>query len=99
MMLRCYLISYLHEQASAAMKQTYQILNNRINQFGVAQLPSTWTKPMASSPSKLRGATDPDRYGNTCNPPPTCNSGKYTTLRIVTVDPKCRQGSSNYLMA
>ncbi|HEV2353905.1 MAG TPA: protein translocase subunit SecDF, partial [Puia sp.] len=30
-------ISYLHDEASAAMQQTYQVLNKRINQFGVAQ--------------------------------------------------------------
>src|SRR5579871_373282 len=31
------IISYIHAQASAAMKQTYQVLTKRIDKFGVAQ--------------------------------------------------------------
>ncbi|HLZ86011.1 MAG TPA: protein translocase subunit SecDF, partial [Puia sp.] len=54
-------ISYLHEQAIAAMKQTYQILDNRINQFGVAQPSINLDETKGIITVELAGATDPDR--------------------------------------
>jgi SecD/SecF fusion protein len=57
-------ISYLHEQASAAMRQTYQVLNHRINQFGVAQPSISLDENRAIINVELAGATDPDRVRN-----------------------------------
>jgi SecD/SecF fusion protein len=54
-------ISYLHDQASAAMHQTYQVLNKRINQFGVAQPSISLDENRAIINVELAGATDPDR--------------------------------------
>jgi SecD/SecF fusion protein len=54
-------ISYLHDQASAAMKQTYLVLDHRINQFGVAQPSISLDENRAIINVELAGATDPDR--------------------------------------
>ena len=54
-------ISYLHDEASAAMRQTYQVLNHRINQFGVAQPSISLDENRAIINVELAGATDPDR--------------------------------------
>ena len=54
-------ISYLHDQAIAAMKQTYQVLDNRINQFGVAQPSINLDETKGIITVELAGATDPDR--------------------------------------
>ncbi|HVU96714.1 MAG TPA: protein translocase subunit SecDF [Puia sp.] len=54
-------LAYLHEQASAAMKQTYLILNNRINQFGVAQPNINLDEAHGIISVELAGASDPDR--------------------------------------
>ena len=54
-------ISYLHDQASAAMKQTYQVLDKRINQFGVAQPSISLDENRGIISVELAGATDPDR--------------------------------------
>ena len=54
-------INYLHEQASAAMHQTYQVLDKRINQFGVAQPSISLDENRAIINVELAGATDPDR--------------------------------------
>jgi SecD/SecF fusion protein len=42
-------IRYLHDQASAGMKQTFQVLTKRIDKFGVSQPNINWTKTRASS--------------------------------------------------
>src|SRR5262249_7708831 len=55
------IIAYLHEQASAAMKQTYQILDHRINQFGVAQPNINLDEAHGIISVELAGASDPDR--------------------------------------
>jgi SecD/SecF fusion protein len=57
-------ISYLHDQASAAMRQTYQVINQRINQFGVAQPSISLDENRAIINVELAGATDPDRVRN-----------------------------------
>ncbi len=57
-------ISYLHDEASAAMRQTYQVLNHRINQFGVAQPSISLDENRAIISVELAGATDPDRVRN-----------------------------------
>ncbi|HEY4107733.1 protein translocase subunit SecDF [Puia sp.] len=54
-------IAYLHDQASAAMKQTYQILDHRINQFGVAQPSINLDEAHGIISVELAGASDPDR--------------------------------------
>ena len=54
-------IAYLHDQASAAMKQTFLILNNRINQFGVAQPNINLDEAHGIISVELAGASDPDR--------------------------------------
>ncbi|HTR29281.1 MAG TPA: protein translocase subunit SecDF [Puia sp.] len=57
-------LSYLHDQASGAMKETYQVLNHRINQFGVAQPSISLDENRAIINVELAGATDPDRVRN-----------------------------------
>src|SRR5258708_33372073 len=54
-------VAYLHEQASAAMKQTYLILNQRINQFGVAQPSINLDEAHGIISVELAGASDPER--------------------------------------
>jgi SecD/SecF fusion protein len=54
-------ISYLHDQASAAMQLTYKVLNTRINQFGVAQPSINLDENRGIITVELAGATDPDR--------------------------------------
>jgi SecD/SecF fusion protein len=54
-------ISYLHEQASAAMKQTFQVLQKRIDQFGVAQPSISLDENRGIINVELAGATDPER--------------------------------------
>jgi SecD/SecF fusion protein len=54
-------ISYLHDEASAAMKQTYLVLDHRINQFGVAQPSISLDENRAIINVELAGATDPER--------------------------------------
>ena len=57
-------ISYLHDQAGGAMRQTYQVINQRINQFGVAQPSISLDENRAIINVELAGATDPDRVRN-----------------------------------
>jgi SecD/SecF fusion protein len=54
-------ISYLHDQANAAMQQTYKVLDTRINQFGVAQPSINLDANRGIITVELAGATDPDR--------------------------------------
>lgn len=54
-------IRYLHEQASDGMKQTYQVLRNRIDKFGVAQPSINLDETKGIITVELAGATDPDR--------------------------------------
>ncbi|HET6254897.1 MAG TPA: protein translocase subunit SecDF [Puia sp.] len=58
------IVSYLHDQASAAMRQTYQVINQRINQFGVAQPSISLDENRAIINVELAGATDPERVRN-----------------------------------
>ncbi|HTQ63734.1 MAG TPA: protein translocase subunit SecDF [Puia sp.] len=57
-------ISYLKEQASAGMKQTFQVLNKRIDKFGVAQPSINLDENKNIITVELAGATDPDRVRN-----------------------------------
>ncbi|HUB62522.1 MAG TPA: hypothetical protein VL978_17530, partial [Puia sp.] len=50
-------ISYLHDQANAAMHQTYEVINQRINQFGVAQPSISLDENRAIINVELAGAT------------------------------------------
>jgi SecD/SecF fusion protein len=54
-------IAYIKDQAVAAMTQTYQVLNKRINQFGVAQpsINPDYNKGIITV--ELAGASDPER--------------------------------------
>ncbi|MFI5155905.1 MAG: protein translocase subunit SecDF [Chitinophagales bacterium] len=54
-------ISYIHEMASAAMKQTYQVLYKRIDKFGVAQPLINLDEGKGIITVELAGATDPER--------------------------------------
>jgi len=54
-------VAYLHDQASAAMHQTFQVLNNRINQFGVAQPNINLDEARGIITVELAGARDPER--------------------------------------
>ncbi len=52
---------YLHDQALDGMNQTYQVLRNRIDKFGVAQPSINLDKNKGIITVELAGATDPDR--------------------------------------
>ena len=54
-------ISYIRDQATAAMKQTFQVLRNRIDKFGVAQPSINLDDNKGIITVELPGATDPDR--------------------------------------
>ncbi len=54
-------LSYLHEQAVAAMQQTFQVLSKRIDKFGVAQPNISLDEGKGIITVELAGATDPDR--------------------------------------
>jgi SecD/SecF fusion protein len=54
-------VSYLHDQANAAMQQTYKVLENRINQFGVVSPSINLDQNKGIITVELAGATDPDR--------------------------------------
>jgi SecD/SecF fusion protein len=54
-------ISYLHDQASAGMHQTYQVLTKRIDKFGVSQPNIQLDENKGIISVELAGATDPDR--------------------------------------
>ncbi|MHA4807626.1 protein translocase subunit SecDF [Flavitalea flava] len=57
-------VTYLHEMASAAMKQTYQVLQKRIDKFGVAQPSISLDENRGIISVELAGATDPERVRN-----------------------------------
>ena len=54
-------IAYIHDQASAAMNQTYKVLGYRIDKFGVAQPSISLDENKGIISVELAGATDPDR--------------------------------------
>jgi len=53
--------NYIRDQAVAAMKQTYQVLLRRIDQFGVAQPSVSLDENKGIINVELAGAKDPDR--------------------------------------
>ena len=55
------IIRYLHDQASAAMQQTFQVLHKRIDKFGVAQPSISLDENRGVINVELAGATDPAR--------------------------------------
>jgi len=56
--------AYLHDQANAAMKQTYQVLRQRIDKFGVAQPNISLDENKGIITVELAGAHDPERVRN-----------------------------------
>lgn len=54
-------ISYMREQAVAAMRQTYQVLTKRIDKFGVAQPNVNLDESKGIITVELAGAKDPER--------------------------------------
>ncbi len=54
-------IRYIREQANAAMSQTYQVLNRRIDKFGVAQPSINLDENKGIITVELAGATDAER--------------------------------------
>ncbi len=54
-------INYIHEQADAAMQQTFKTLQTRIDQFGVSQPNINLDKNKGIITVELAGANDPDR--------------------------------------
>jgi SecD/SecF fusion protein len=54
-------VNYLHDQANAAMKQTYQVLRKRIDKFGVAQPNISLDQNKGIITVELAGASDPER--------------------------------------
>ena len=54
-------IRYLHDQALAGMHQTFKVLTNRIDKFGVSQPNIQLDENKGIITVELAGATDPDR--------------------------------------
>lgn len=54
-------ITYIREEADAAMQQTYNVLRDRIDKFGVAQPNINLDKTKGIITVELAGANDPDR--------------------------------------
>jgi SecD/SecF fusion protein len=54
-------LSWMNEQANAAMAQTYQVLTRRIDKFGVAQPNISLDEAKGIITVELAGATDPER--------------------------------------
>ncbi|OQP39746.1 protein translocase subunit SecDF [Niastella yeongjuensis] len=54
-------LNYIHDQANAAMKQTYQVLRKRIDKFGVAQPNINLDENKGIITVELAGASDPER--------------------------------------
>lgn len=54
-------VSYIREQANAAMAQTYQVLSRRIDKFGVAQPSINLDENKGIITVELAGATDAER--------------------------------------
>jgi SecD/SecF fusion protein len=54
-------VSYIRDQANAAMKQTYQVLRKRIDKFGVAQPNISLDENKGIITVELAGASDPER--------------------------------------
>ncbi|WP_205513376.1 protein translocase subunit SecDF [Longitalea arenae] len=54
-------LDYIHEQANAAMKQTFQVLRKRIDKFGVAQPNISLDENKGIITVELAGASDPER--------------------------------------
>lgn len=54
-------INFIKEEASGAMKQTYQVLRKRIDKFGVAQPNINLDENKGVINVELAGATDPER--------------------------------------
>ncbi|MBL7771210.1 MAG: protein translocase subunit SecDF [Flavipsychrobacter sp.] len=54
-------VSYIREQATAAMKQTYDVLTKRIDKFGVAQPNISLDETKGIITVELAGASDPER--------------------------------------
>ncbi len=54
-------VTYIHEQADAAMKQTYDVLTKRIDKFGVSQPNVNLDKAKGIITVELAGANDPER--------------------------------------
>lgn len=54
-------IGYIREQANAAMQQTFQVLQKRIDKFGVAQPNISLDENKGIITVELAGATDPER--------------------------------------
>lgn len=54
-------ISYIHDQANAAMNQTLQVLTKRIDKFGLVQPSINLDESKGLITVELAGATDPER--------------------------------------
>ncbi|HEY0680252.1 MAG TPA: protein translocase subunit SecDF [Chitinophagaceae bacterium] len=54
-------VTYMREQATAAMRQTYQVLTKRIDKFGVAQPNVNLDETKGIITVELAGAKDPER--------------------------------------
>jgi SecD/SecF fusion protein len=54
-------LDYIHEQANAAMRQTFQVLRKRIDKFGVAQPNISLDENKGIITVELAGASDPER--------------------------------------
>ncbi|MFD2525458.1 protein translocase subunit SecDF [Flavihumibacter stibioxidans] len=54
-------VNYIREQATAAMKQTYDVLTKRIDKFGVAQPNISLDENKGIITVELAGASDPER--------------------------------------
>ncbi|HEX9512777.1 MAG TPA: protein translocase subunit SecDF [Puia sp.] len=91
-------ISYLHEQASAAMQQTYKVLQLRIDQFGVAQPSISLDENRGIINVELAGATDPERVRRYLQSTANLQFWEvYNTGELITSIQNADKGLQNYL--
>ncbi|HWK05964.1 MAG TPA: protein translocase subunit SecDF [Puia sp.] len=91
-------ISYLHEQASAAMQQTFKVLQLRIDQFGVAQPSISPDENRGIITVELAGATDPDRVRRNLQSTANLQFWEvYNTGELVTSIQSADKSLQNYL--
>jgi len=91
-------VAYLHEQASAAMKQTYQVLQKRIDKFGVAQPSISLDENRGIISVELAGATDPERVRRYLQSTANLQFWEvYNTGELVTSIQNANKSLQNYL--
>jgi len=91
-------ISYLHDMATAAMKQTHEVIRRRIDKFGVAQPSISLDEARGVISVELAGATDPDRVRKYLQSTANLQFWEvYNTMELATSIQNADKALSNYL--